>query len=375
MDKPKHKLQLLRIKGFKSIGKEQKITFGDINVMIGANGVGKSNLVSFFQLLNYLTTDKLQFGIGKQGYADSLLYYGSQKTESFSATLKFEDNLWVDEYSFALTYAYRGQMMFAYETIYHKPKDKIAMAKEIKKDLGSGHKESLLQGKAQDVEVKIILTLLSKCRIYQFHNTSETAYIRQPCSINDNRYLKSDAGNLAAYLYEMKYREIDRDYYQRIIDSIQNIMPQFQDFFLEPLKANFNLILLQWTAKNHDNIFGVHQISDGSLRFMALATLLLQPPWNLPNLIIIDEPELGLHPEALVDLAGMIKIAAQNCQIILSTQSAYLLNFFEVKDIIVVSSKNDTTVFEHLDEKKLAIWLNDYTMAEIWDKNLIGGRP
>ena len=245
MDKPKHKLQLLRIKGFKSIGKEQKITFGDINVMIGANGVGKSNLVSFFQLLNYLTTDKLLFGIGKQGYAYSLLYYGSQKTESFSATLKFEDNLWVDEYSFALTYAYRGQMMFAYETIYHKPKDKIAMAKEIKKDLGSGHKESLLQGKAQDVEVKIILTLLSKCRIYQFHNTSETAYIRQPCSINDNRYLKSDAGNLAAYLYEMKYREIDRDYYQRIIDSIQNIMPQFQDFILEPLKENPDKILLQ----------------------------------------------------------------------------------------------------------------------------------
>lgn len=375
MDKPRQKLTMLRIEGFKSIGQEQEITFGDINVMIGANGVGKSNLVSFFQLLYYLTTDKLQFGIGKQGYADSLLYYGSQKTESFSATLKFEDDLWIDEYSFALTYANRGQMMFAYETVYRKPKDIITRVKEIKEDLGSGHKESLLQEKEQDVEAKKIHTLLSKCRIYQFHNTSETAYIRQPGSINDNRYLKSDARNLAAYLYEMKYSEIGRDYYQRIISSIQNIMPQFQDFFLEPLKENPHQILLQWTAKTHENSFGAHQISDGSLRFMALATLLLQPPWNLPNLIIIDEPELGLHPEALVDLAGMIKIAAQNCQIILSTQSAYLLNFFEVKDIIVVSSKNDTTVFEHLDEKKLAIWLNDYTMAEIWDKNLIGGRP
>lgn len=375
MDIPRHKLQSLRIEGFKSIGKEQEITFGDINVMIGANGVGKSNLVSFFQLLYYLTINKLQFGIGKQGYADSILYYGSQKTDRFSATLKFEDNLWDDEYSFALTYANRGLMMFAYETVYCKPKYKIPIAKETQKDLGSGHKESLLQEKEQGFEANKIHILLSKCRVYQFHNTSETAYIRQPCSINDNRYLKSDAGNLAAYLYEMKNSEIDRDYYQRIIDSIQNIMPQFQDFFLEPLKANPNLILLQWIAKTHENIFGAHQISDGSLRFMALATLLLQPPKNLPNLIIIDEPELGLHPEALVDLAGMIKIAAQNCQIILSTQSAYLLNFFEVKDIIVVSSKNDTTVFEHQDEKKLGIWLKDYTMAEIWDKNLIGGRP
>ena len=375
MDIPRQKLTMLRIKGFKSIGKEQEITFGDINVMIGANGVGKSNLVSFFRLLSYLTTDKLQFGIGKQGYADSILYYGSQKTDRFSATLKFEDDLCIDEYSFALTYANRGQMMFAYETVYCKLKDKMARTIGTQKNLGSGHKESLLQGKAQGFEAKKIRTHLIRCRVYQFHNTSDTAYIRQPCSINDNHYLKSDAGNLAAFLYEMKYSEIGRDYYQRIIDSIQNIMPQFQDFFLEPLKENPHQILLQWIAKTHENIFGAHQISDGSLRFMALATLLLQPPKNLPNLIIIDEPELGLHPEALVDLAGMIKIAAQNCQIILSTQSAYLLNFFEVKDIIVVNSKNDTTVFEHLDEKKLGIWLNDYTMAEIWDKNLIGGRP
>ncbi len=371
----RHKLKNIEITGFKSIGTKQSIYFGDINVLIGANGVGKSNLVSFFQMLNHITTSGLQMFIGKQGYADSLLYYGSRKTERFTAKLRFENNGWYNEYDFALTHSFQGQMMFAYENAKSVKHGTIDRDRRPPKTLGSGHQESLLRENSSLPMTKILLSVLGRCRAYQFHDTSDKAFIRQPSAIDDNRFLKSDAGNLGAYLYTMRASKTGIRYYERIVNRIQMIMPQFEAFFLEPAVENPYLIKLQWSAKGHNHIFGAHQISDGSLRFMALATLLLQPPDSLPNVIVIDEPELGLHPEALIDLVGMIKIAAQNCQIILSTQSSFLLDFFNVNDIIVVETKDDSTVFNRLDQDKLTEWVKDYTMSELWEKNLIGGRP
>ena len=371
----RHKLKNLEITGFKSIGKPQSIDFSDINVLIGANGVGKSNLVSFFQMLNHTTTNGLQLFIGKQGYADSLLYYGSRTTERFTAKLSFENSEWNNEYEFALTHSFQGQMMFAYENVKSTKHCYQGAMPRIPITLGAGHQESLLKEHASKIVVKILLSLLGRCRAYQFHDTSDKAFIRQPSAIDDNRFLKSDAGNLGAYLYTMRDRKTGYKYYQRIVDRIHKIMPQFEDFYLEPALENPNLIKLQWSAKGGQHIFGAHQISDGSLRFMALATLLLQHPDSLPNVIVIDEPELGLHPEALIDLVGMIKIAAQNSQIILSTQSSFLLDFFEPKDIIVVETKDGSTEFNRLDQNKLSEWVKEYTMSELWEKNVIGGRP
>lgn len=376
MDREKsYKLKTLEIEGFKSIGTKQSITLGDINVLIGANGVGKSNLVSFFQMLSYITTYKLQLFIGKQGYADSLLYYGSRKTEQFTAKLRFEDSNHYCEYDFALTHSFQGQMMYAYENVKTSKPNMLSDKSTNVSVSDGGHSESLLSfNNALPMELEVF-TLLSRCRVYQFHDTSEKASIRQPGDKDDNRSLRSDAGNLGAYLYAMRVSKTGRRYYQRIVKRIQKIMSQFEDFFLEPAVENSQQIKLQWRAKGHEHVFGAHQISDGSLRYMALATLLLQPPKSLPNVIVIDEPELGLHPEALIDLVGMIKIAAQNSQIILSTQSSFLLNFFNAEDIIVVESKDDSTVFNRLDPERFAEWIKDYSMSELWEKNLVGGRP
>ncbi len=169
-------------------------------------------------------------------------------------------------------------------------------------------------------------------------------------------------------------REDRNPYYQRIVRRVAEIMPQFRDFDLRPMEENPNMIRLDWVDKYQSKVFGAHQLSDGSLRFMALATLLLQPKETLPKIIVIDEPELGLHPEALMDLVGMIKIAAANSQIILSTQSSFLMNLFEPEDIITVSAKKGYTEFKRLDVDELKEWYEDYTLAELWEKNLIGGR-
>ncbi len=366
----------LKINGFKSIGKEQTLRFGDVNVLIGANGTGKSNLVSFFKLLSALAAKELQMFIGTQGFADSLLYYGTKVTDRFSARLFFGNQLNVGRiYEFALTPSFTGQMMFAYEKI-DKSAHMVESHERVSlRPLGTGHKESLLTEAAVSVNENEVIALLSNILSYQFHDTSAKSPIRQPTSLHDNRHLHSDGSNLPAFLYQMTHVNSGKDYYKRIVNRIRMIFPQFKDFFLEPANENPDMIQLKWKTINRGNIFGAHQLSDGTLRFMALATLLLQPPYSLPNVIVIDEPELGLHPEALIDLVGMIKIAAQNCQIILSTQSSFLLDFFNVNDIIVVETKDDSTVFNRLDQEKLSEWVKDYTLSELWEKNLIGGRP
>ena len=154
-------------------------------------------------------------------------------------------------------------------------------------------------------------------------------------------------------------------------------MPQFKDFVLKPSPRNKEYILLNWTENDSDYIFGPHQISDGSLRFMALATLLLQPPKTLPKVIILDEPELGLHPSAISILAGMITTASQHSQILLATQSTRLIDEFKASDIVIVerNEKEKCSTYQKLDESKLSEWLEQYCMSELWEKNVIGGRP
>jgi predicted ATPase len=168
-----------------------------------------------------------------------------------------------------------------------------------------------------------------------------------------------------------------RSYYDRIVEKIRYILPQFGDFVLEPREINPATILLNWHEAASDYLFGPHQISDGALRFMALATLLLQPPERLPKIIIIDEPELGLHPQAIDLLGTMILSAGMHTQIIIATQSPRLLDSFSYEDVVVAEWNNadNYSVFRHLDESELSQWLDEYSLSQLWDKNVLGGQP
>lgn len=213
--------------------------------------------------------------------------------------------------------------------------------------------------------------------MFQFHDTSKEAKIRNSGYINDADFLRSDGGNLAAFLYAMKQQKDGEKYYRRIVRYIQMAMPQFKDFVLNPSPRNDNYIMLNWIENDSEYLFGSHQISDGSLRFMALATLLLQPPKTLPKVIILDEPELGLHPSAISILTGMVRTASQHSQILLATQSTRLIDEFETDDIVIVerSDNEKCSTYKKLDERKLSEWLERYSMSELWEKNVIGGRP
>ncbi len=373
------KLKSLNLKGFKSIDSEgQSITFGDITVFLGANGAGKSNLVSFFKLLNHMTTGGLQTFIGEQGFADSLLYYGSSTTTRIKAELSFEqDGAGKDTYSFTLSHASGDTLIFTEEYVTW---ERAGWRRPMKIDLGAGHKETQLLEDAKTTAgktSKFILNLLRLCQVYQFHDTSSTAKIRNQGYIGDNDYLRSNAGNLAAFLFAMANNEEWRKYYERIVRHIQLVMPQFGDFVLRPSPLNKDYISLDWREKRRDYLFGPNLLSDGSLRFMALATLLLQPDVSLPKVIIVDEPELGLHPAAISSLSGMIRTASVNSQVILATQSPRLVDEFDIDEIVIIErdETKDRSLVKRLDEKDLSEWLERYALSDLWEKNVLGGRP
>ncbi len=372
------KLTNIQLKGFKSIDEEgQDIPIQDITILLGANGSGKSNLISFFKMLNYIMTGALQTYIGDSGWADSLLYYGSKKTPRLTATISFANTEDTDRYQFSLAHTVGDTLIFTEETLLWHQHDK---EKPRTIQLAPGVRESELFNlwkERKDKTASIIADLLRGCRVFQFHDTSKEAKIRNSGYIEDGAFLRSDGGNLAAFLYAMKQQKKHVPYYQRIVRYIQMVMPQFKDFVLEPSARNNNYIFLNWLEKNSDYLFGPHQISDGSLRFMALAALLLQPPTTLPKVIVLDEPELGLHPFAISVLADMIRATSLQSQIILATQSTRFVDEFEAKDLVIVErdAKANCSRYRKLDEGKLSAWLNEYSMSELWEKNVLGGRP
>jgi predicted ATPase len=372
------KLQNINLKGFKSINSEgQDIPFGDITILLGANGSGKSNLISFFQMLNYMTTGALQQYIGQSGSANSMLYFGSKITNRIVAEIAFSDSQSEDKYSFSLSHAAGDTLIFTEETLYWKFHNN---PKPFKIHLDPGLKESGLYERTKNPNAKVekvIFKLLKNCQVFQFHDTSKEARIRNSGYINDTEFLRSDDGNLAAFLYSIKKQKDGENFYNRIVRYIQMAMPQFEDFVLTPSPQNKNYIILNWKEKDSDYLFGPHQISDGSLRFMALTTLLLQPPKTLPSVIILDEPELGLHPYAISLLAGMVKSVSRNCQILLATQSTRLIDEFDSNDLVIVerNEKDKCSIFKKLKYEALKDWLERYSMSELWEKNIFGGRP
>ena len=391
-DKGKIKLKSLILSGYKSINQDgQTIEFGDVTVLLGANGAGKSNLISFFRFLAFMVNGNTQRYIAKEGFADSLLYLGKKDTSKIRASVYFnaqflDDNINVDvSYNLLLTSTKDDTLMFDEEYVLFKANEyasvKLDHIEEKKVVIKNNLKESglsvletkeVIEGKSF---YQLISVLLSTCVLYQFHDTSASSKIRHSGYINNNESLSRDGSNLAAYLYVLKNKF--GNYYKRIIRYVKQMMPQFEDFVLNSSPLNENQIFLNWKEIDSDYTMGPHQISDGTLRFMCLTTLLLGPPEKQPRLIIIDEPELGLHPSAISLLAGMIKTASQHCQVLIATQSTRLVDEFEVDDIVVVdrNPKTKSSEFKRLDKDKLSEWLERYSLSELWEKNVFGGKP
>lgn len=358
----------ISISNFKSI-RALNLPLNKINVLIGPNGAGKSNFIQFFNLLNNIVSQNLQNYVAANGGADSFLYFGRKHSESFSGIISFGRN----DYHFELTATVDNNLFFSNEiTVYQNP----VHGGISSRNLADGNKETnLLKQYKIDQKESVafhILKAMATWRVYHFHDTSSSAKVKQDGHINDNRSLRRDASNLSAFLYllQEKYNE----HFIRIENTVKLIAPFFEKFQLEPLALNKEKIRLEWKQVGSDEYFNANHLSDGSLRIICLITLLLQPV--LPDTIIIDEPELGLHPAAIELLTSLIKsVAANDKQIICSTQSVTFLNHFNPEDIIIVDRNNGDSLFSRLDKNTLTEWLNEYAIGELWEKNVLGGRP
>jgi predicted ATPase len=365
-------LKRIVLNGFKSI-EALDLELRSLNVLIGANGAGKSNLVSFFKMLNEMMAGRLQQYIGTAGRAQSLLHFGPKTTLQIEARLEFAVENGLDSYVLRLFHAAGDTLVFAEETLSFLqagfPRPKVL-------SLGAGHQETRIGQEADKGEptAKVFRHLLNHCRVYHFHDTSPTARVRQYCYVGDNRWLMPDAGNLAAVLYRLQ-SEHDGAAYRSIVSTIRQIAPFFDDFELVPEGPNTKDLILNWRHKGTDQVFGPHQLSDGTLRAICLTTLLMMPRDELPKLIIVDEPELGLHPYALTALASLFKKASHHSQVLISTQSASFLDSFELEAVIVVNREGMKSKFVRPDADKLAAWLEEYSLGEVWEKNVIGGGP
>ncbi len=366
------KLRRLSLAGFKSIREVTDLEFGAINVLIGANGAGKSNLIGFFRMLNFMMTGALQDFIGRSGRAQSLLHYGPKVTPQLVAALEFETEKGLNRYECRLAYAAEDTLIFTDERVLFRHTGAAAPGRPHV--LGAGHRESALRDAArEDATARFLAGALSRLRVYQFHDTSDESRLRGTCEADDSRFLYSNGGNLAAILYRLREEHPKR--YDRLLGTIRMVAPFLDDFVLEPTGNGQPRLSLRWRGRGAEYEFGPHHLSDGTLRFVALATLLLQPADWLPSLVVIDEPELGLHPVALAALAEIMREAAHDTQLLAATQSAALVDFFEPGEIIVAERERGASVFRRLDEGKLREWLEDYSLGELWRRNLIAGGP
>ncbi|WP_297337938.1 AAA family ATPase [Algoriphagus sp.] len=355
----------IEIKGYKSI-KSLEIDLRPINILLGGNGVGKSNLISIFGLIRNIYNQNLQNYIQKKGGPDSLLHFGRKETDQISFSVFFKSSQdYENKFMIDLELGQNRLFIKSIRTAFKWNNNWREV--EYERNVNESEFSENNTGQAFWVNGR-----LQEFDVYHFHDTSDTSPIKGLADLNDNHYLKRDGSNLAAFLYYLKLKE--PKHFKRIEMMVKSIAPFFDRFDLEPNFLNENKIELEWKEVGYpDSYFNAYHLSDGTLRFICLATLFMQP--NPPETIIVDEPELGLHPVAINKLAAMIRKASENVQIILSTQSTNLIDNFSPEDVIVTDREGSESVFRRLRSEDLSTWMNDYTLGDLWGQNKLGAQP
>jgi len=363
----------LSVQGYLSIRQLDSLNLRPLNVLIGANGAGKSNLLSVFELLGAAVSRRLQSYVLQAGGGSALLFQGADTTSQMRIEVEWSSANGPSRYVIRLSHAAPDRLVFTEETLWFHRRGQETPYQEL---LGSAHLESALletaPTKTKETVRRTFRSRLQPMRVYHFHDTSARAPARLMSDVDQCTHLRHDAGNLAAYLHFL--RESYPFAYSRIVAAVSQVAPFFEDFVLEPQPSSVgDKILLRWRSRDSAFEFGPHHLSDGTLRAIALITLLLQPSVKMPGLIVLDEPELGLHPQAIELVASLVRSAADNAQIIVSTQSPAFVDQFSPEDLIIVEQHNGESALKRLDQHELDAWLQDFSLGELMTRNITGG--
>ena len=353
-------IRTITIQGFRSIAELKELELRPLNILIGANGSGKSNFLGALDLLQTVLrpggVNLLSEYVTRAGGAESLLHFGAKVTPTIRFAVSFQDG--GDDFRVELRF--RADDQFS-------PRIEVGTT-ELSKDVVTSPELHQPFVFAEDLEFGVERWLL-----YHFHDTGFASPLKKTADVHDNRRLQPDGSNLAAFLYFLNKKH--ENSYTQILHTIRLAAPFFDDFTLKPLALNEDKIRLEWRHVRSDAYFDASSLSDGTLRFIALATLLLQPVSLRPTLILLDEPELGLHPYAITLLASLLKQASVESKVIVATQSPILLDHFDPEDVLVAERVDGATGLRRLDDKTLKVWLEDYSLGQLWEKNELGGRP
>jgi predicted ATPase len=405
------------IKNYKTIKELNDFPLRNINVLIGANGSGKSNFLQFFNFVNiYLSqqhghrfiinpADHFNAYILKKGGASRFLSYHGKFGENIFCELAFVEPMIREinaDWVYLIDEDYKntksqeqiqnikekvcgyidGNYHNIFKLIYSKNIWKKFDVKFEYGGLGNEQLEELVILHGFDYLIVNLMTVINKkychnVRQYHFHNTTENSPIISDQPICYNERLWPDGGNIAPFIYRLN-KEFPEEY-EFLIRSIRMLVPDFYDFYIEEGKRETDTVALYWLNVNDlgsesDLRYHPTELSDGSLRIICLLTVLLQPAELMPKVIIIDEPELGLHPQAMSMIADLIRCLSDDKQFIIATQSPEFLDLFETDDVIVVDKSDDgTSDFKRLEQDKLKGWLENYQLSALWKKNVIGG--
>ena len=376
------KLESIRIRGFRSFADVEIEVSPNVTVLIGPNGSGKSNLFRFFELCGWmLRSRKLGEFVARQGGADDQLFRGRKVTPQMEAELSVRTEAGRSDYRFALAGAQSDRLIFAEESIRCAESERGADAEW--RQLGSGHAEARLVEAAQSgvrgdgiegvdaAAARAILDLAGDCVVYQFHDTSDSSRFQQLWDVSDCARLRSHGGNLAPVLLRLERENFQL--YDLICRQIGRMVPGFECF---ELVEQYGKVALRWKAKGSEKTYGAHLTSDGSLRLFALATLLYLPPEMLPSVVLLDEPELGLHPAAVELVGHMIKRAGRDRQVIVATQESCIVDVFDLDQLVVLDLEDGRTVCRRFDPAEYWQWFDDgYTTGNLWHIGLLGGNP
>ncbi|WP_437915105.1 AAA family ATPase [Sorangium sp. So ce302] len=375
MTRPHTLLTNVRVEGFRSL-KKVDLDFQPINVLIGPNGAGKSNLLSVLRLVPLMRTQNLRYFVGQEGGASRLLHYGPQKTRELAIALRFTEASEQWGYTARLGYAAGDSLVFAQE--------QLSLESDIRQgawlDIGAGHVESQMSSaQRRPHTLSKVEQLVARMGFFHFHDTSFQSPLRQNARQADSKYVRSDGSNLAAYLYRLKHSESEdaRAAWTLLEGLVRRVAPfvkTLEPDLVEPAQGDASAVRLYWHDEREYR-FDVHDLSDGTLRAIALFAALTQPPGTRPKFITIDEPELGLHPAAISMFAGLVRSASAHSQILVATQSPALLDEFAPDEVVVAERRGGETTFTRLDPKELEAWLEDYSLSQLYDKNVLGGRP
>ncbi len=368
-------LKNISIKGFISMKDVEHLSLNNLNVIIGGNGAGKSNFVQIFRMLIAMTQKNFSKFILERGGANNFLFNGHKETSKINMEFTFDslsdDSTRANSYKCELTPTVDEKFLIDEERKYISTDWRSYGTPAEESRLYDERNEKSWDGQWNGVG-HFVYEALSNWMIYHFHDTSSSASMRRSEIVEDNNKLRGDASNIAPFL--LKLRNEHNDSYKNIINAIRLVIPFFDDFRLDvQTLGESEKVRLSWQQKGSDFPMQPYHLSDGSIRFICLATALLQP--FPPSTIIIDEPELGLHPAAIVILAELIEVAAQQTQVIVATQSPALIDQFGINDIIVVNRENNASTFKRLDENDFSEWLKNYSVGELWTKNVIVGGP